>query len=147
MEVHRLLANPSEYITRATSKATGIIITGEWRPCGECDQSNAHRHTMPRTTGNRASERAALLYVDLAGPMESKCAVGSRHVLRVVDDFSRFKVSKPLKTKSSVETVSAPESYIASYISPEQVSIRAVCTDYAGESEGKLQQKFDQQGI
>ena len=138
MEAHRLLTNLSEHITKATPKATGIIITGEWRPCVECDQSKAHRNAVPRTTGNRASERAALLYVDLAGPMESKSAVGSRHVLRIVDDFSRFKVSKPLKTKSSVETVSALESYIASYLSPEQVSIRAVCTNYGGESEGEL---------
>ena len=29
IEVHRLLAHPSEHITRATAKATGIIITDE----------------------------------------------------------------------------------------------------------------------
>ena len=32
MEVHRLLAHTSETITRATTKATGIIITGDWKP-------------------------------------------------------------------------------------------------------------------
>lgn len=29
MEVHRLLAHPSEHIMRATSKAAGITLTGE----------------------------------------------------------------------------------------------------------------------
>ena len=68
-EVHRLLAHPSKHVTRATVKATGIIITGEWRPCVECYQSEAHQHAVLRTTDNRASARATLLHVDLAGPM------------------------------------------------------------------------------
>ena len=63
----------------------------------ECDQSKAHRHAVPGTTDNSASERSALLYVDLAGPMESESAGGSRYVMMIVDDFSRFKVSKFLK--------------------------------------------------
>ena len=81
MEVHRLLTHPSEHITRATANATGIIITDEWRPCLECDQAKTYRHAVPRTTNNRASERAALLYVDFAGPMESESAGGSRYVV------------------------------------------------------------------
>ena len=84
MEVRRLLAHPSEHITRATAKATGIAITGESRSCVECDQSKAHRHVVPRTTDYRASERAALLNVDLAGPMESKSSGGSRYVMKIV---------------------------------------------------------------
>ena len=58
----------------------------------ECDQSKAHRHAVPRTTDNRASERVALLYVDLAGPLESESAGGSRYVMMIVDDFSPLKV-------------------------------------------------------
>ena len=138
MEVHRLLAHPSEHITGATAKATGIIKTDEWRSFVECDQSKAHRHAVPRTTDNRASERAALLYVDLAGPMESESAGGSRYIIMIVDDFSRFKVRKFLKTKSSVETAAALECYVATYITPEQVSIRAVCTDHGAEFERAL---------
>ena len=56
MEVHRFLAHPSEHITRATAKATGVTMTGESRSCVEYDQSKAHRHAVPRTTDNRASE-------------------------------------------------------------------------------------------
>ena len=61
MKVHSLLAHTSETITRATTKATDIIITGEWRPCVECDQSKTPRHVVPNTTDNRALKRAALL--------------------------------------------------------------------------------------
>ena len=108
MEVHRLLAHPSEHITRATTKAAGIIITGEKRLCVECDHSKAHRHAVPRTTDNLVSERAVLLYVDFVGSMESESAGRGQYVMTIiVDNFSRFKVSKFLKTKSSVETVTA----------------------------------------
>ena len=88
MEIHRLLAHPSEHITRATATPTGIIITGECRPCIECDQCKAHRHAVSRTTDNRASERAVILYVNIAGPMEWESAGGSRYVVMIVDDFS-----------------------------------------------------------
>ena len=56
IEVHRLLAHPSEHFTRETANATDIIITGEWRPCVECDQSKAHRHAVPgrRTAASRS---------------------------------------------------------------------------------------------
>ena len=49
MELHHLLAHPSKHITKATAKATGLIITVEWRPCVACDRSKAHRHAVPRT--------------------------------------------------------------------------------------------------
>ena len=84
-----------------------------------CDQSKGHRQAVLRTTDNRASEGAALLYVDLAGPMEFESAGGSRYVMVIVDDFSHFKVSKFLKMKSSVETAAALDSYITTYITPE----------------------------
>ena len=113
----------------------------------ECDQSQAHRQTVPRTTDNRAIERATLLYVDLAGPFEPESVGGSRYVMMIVDDFSRYKVRKFLKTKSSVETEAALESYIATYITPEQVSIRAVHTDHGYEFKREFQEKLDQLGI
>ena len=60
----------------------------------ECDQSKAHRHAVPRTTDNRTPERAALLYADLAGPMELEGAGQSQYVMMIVVKHSRFRVSK-----------------------------------------------------
>ena len=102
---------------------------------------------MPRTTNSRASERVALLYVDPAGPMESESVGESWYVMMIVKDSSRVKVSKFLNIKSSVKTVAALESYIGTYINPEQVSICAVRTDDGGEFEREFQRKLDQLGI
>ena len=118
MEIHRLLTHTSETSTRATTKATAIIITGKWRPCVETP-----RHGVPNTTNNRALERAALLYVDLVGTINSESVGESPYVIMIVDNFSCFKVSKFLKTKPSVVTAAALESYIVTYITPEQVSV------------------------
>ena len=41
----------------------------------------------------------------------------------IVDNFSCFKVSEFLKTKSSVVTAAALNSYIVTYVTPEQVSV------------------------
>ena len=137
------VAHPSEHIIRATAMVTGIIITGEWRPFVEWDQSKAHRQAVPRTTDNRAMERVILLYVDLAGPFEPEGVGGSRYVMMIVDDFSCYEVRKFPKTKSSVETAAALESYIATYITPEQVSIRAVHTDHGYEFKREFQEQLD----
>ena len=91
-EGHHLLAHPSENTSRETAKGAGIIMTGEWRPCVECNQSKAHCHAVSIATDNSASEQAALLYVDL-GPMEAESVGGIRYVMIIVDDFRRYRVS------------------------------------------------------
>ena len=139
MKVHRLLAHTSEIITGATTKSTGIIITGEWRPCVKGHQSKTPPHAVPNTTDNRALELAALLYVDLAGAIKSESIGESRYVVMIVDNFSRFKVRKFHKAKSSVVTAAALESYIVVYITPEQVSVPFAPTTEA--SEGRIPKK------
>ena len=57
----------------------------------EYDQSRVHRHAVPRTTDNRTPERAALLYANLAGPMESESAGQSQNVMMIVVNFSLLK--------------------------------------------------------
>lgn len=42
MGLHRLLAHPSEQIARASAKAAGIGVTGEWIQCADCDLAKAH---------------------------------------------------------------------------------------------------------
>ena len=41
MEVHRMLAHPSEDITRKTAEMMGIETTGQWRACETCFQVKA----------------------------------------------------------------------------------------------------------
>ena len=56
-----------------------------------------------------------------------------------MDDF--------LKTKFSAETAAALDSYVATYVTPEPLSIRAVRTDHGGEFGGDFQRKLYRLGI
>ena len=76
MEVHRMLAHPSEDITRNTAVMMGIETTGQWGACETCFQAKAKRHAVPKKTEERASvttrnivERQAVQWVD--GPKKT----------------------------------------------------------------------------
>ena len=76
MEVHRMLAHPSEDITRKTAVMMGIETTGQWGACETCFQVKAKRHAVPKKTYERASvrtriivERKAVQWVD--GPKKT----------------------------------------------------------------------------
>ena len=76
MEVHRMLAHPSEDITRKTAVMMGIEMTGQWGACETCFQVKAKRHAAPKTTDEWASvrtrqivERQAVQWVD--GPKKT----------------------------------------------------------------------------
>ena len=55
MEVYRMLAHPSEDRMRKTVKAMGIAMTGHWRSCKACLQTEAKQHAVPKMTDERAS--------------------------------------------------------------------------------------------
>ena len=76
MEVHRMLAHPSEDIMRKTAEMVGIETTGQWGACETCFQAKAKRHAVPKKTDERASvrtrkvvERQAVQWVD--GPKKT----------------------------------------------------------------------------
>ena len=57
MEFHRILAHPSEGVTRKTAEMVGIETTGQWGGCETCFQAKAKRHAVPKKTDERASVR------------------------------------------------------------------------------------------
>ena len=76
MEVHRMLAHPSEGITRKTAVMMGIETTGQWGAYETCFQVKAKRHAVLKKTNERASvrtrktvERQAVQWVD--GPKKT----------------------------------------------------------------------------
>ena len=76
IKVHRMLAHPSEDITRKTAVMMGIETTGQWGACEICFQAKPKRHAAPKTTDERASartrkivERQAVQWVD--GPKKT----------------------------------------------------------------------------
>ena len=80
MDVHRMLAHPSEGITRKTAVMMGIETTGQWGAYETCFQVKAKRHAVLEKTNERASvrtrktvERQAVQWVD--GPKKTGAAV------------------------------------------------------------------------
>ena len=115
MEVHRMLAHPSEDITRKTAEMMGIETADQWEACETCFQAKAKRHAVPKKTDERASVKGQRFFVDAGGPMKHSSLGGnSYYVVIFVDDCTRFKVIKFVKKRSN--TTAAPLSLIADYI-------------------------------
>ena len=87
MEVHRMLAHPSEVITRKTAAMMGIETTGQWGACETCFQVKAKRHVVPKKTDERASVKGQRFFVDVGGPMKHSSLGGNNYVVIFVDDF------------------------------------------------------------
>ena len=145
MEVHRMLAHPSEVITRKTAEMMGVETTGQWGACETCFQAKAKRHAVPKKTDERASARRQRFFVDVGGPMKHSSLGGNCYVVIFVDDCTRFKVVKFVKKKS--DTTAALLSLIADYITSQKPSFKCVRTDNGGEFEGEFQRELDRHSI
>ena len=53
MKVHRMLAHPSEDITRKTAEMMGIETTGQWGACETCFQAKAKRQAVQWVHGHK----------------------------------------------------------------------------------------------
>ena len=145
MEVHRMLAHPSEDITRKTAVMMGIEMTGQWGACETWFQVKVKRHAVPKKTDERASVRRQRFFVDVGGPMKHSSLGGNSYVVIFVDDCTRFKVVKFLKKKN--DTTAALLSLIADYITPQKLSIKCIRTDNGGKFEGEFQRELDRRSI
>ena len=145
MEAHRMLAHPSEDITRKTAEMMGIETTGQWGACETCFQAKTKRHAVPKKTDERASVRGQRFFVDVGGPMKHSSLGGKSYVVIFVDDCTRFKVVKFVKKKS--DTTAAFLSLIADYIAPQKLPIECVRTDTGSEFEVELQRELDRRSV
>ena len=85
-EIHRMLAHPSEDITRKTAEMMGTEMTGQWGACETCFQVKAKRHAVPKKTDERASVRGQRFFVDVGGPMKHSSLGGNSYIVIFVDD-------------------------------------------------------------
>ena len=144
MEVHRMLAHPSEDITRKTTEMMGVETTGQWGACETCFQVKAKRHAVPKKKDERASVRGRRFFVDVGGPMKHSSLGGNSYVVTFVDDCTRFKVVKFVK--KSV-TTAALLSLIAGYVTPQKLSIKCIRTGNGVDFEEELQRELDRRSI
>ena len=145
MKVHRMLAHPSEEITRKTAETMEIETTGKWGACETCFQAKVKRHAVPKKTDERASVKGQRFFVDVGGPMKHSSLGGNSYVVILVDGCTRFKLVKFFKKKSN--TTAALLSLIVDYITPKKLPIKCVRTNNGGESEGEIQLELDRRSI
>ena len=100
MEVHRMLAHPSEDITRKTAEMMGIETTGQWGACETCFRAKAKRNAVPKKTDEWVSVKGQSFFVDVGGPMKHSSLGGNSYVVVFVEDCTRFRVAKFVKKKS-----------------------------------------------
>ena len=124
--VHRMLAHPSEDITRKTTEMMGIETTGQWGACDTCFQAKAKPRAVPKKTDERASVKGQRFFVDLGEPMKHSSLGGNSYVVIFVDDCTRFKVVKFVKKKSNTTAVLLY--LIADHITPTE-AVDQVHTD------------------
>ena len=144
MEVHRMLAHPSEDTTRKTAEMMRIETAGQWGACETCFQARAKRHAVPKKTDERASVTGQRFFVDVGGPMKHSSLGGNSYVVILVDDCTRFKVVKFVKKS---DTTAALLSLIADYNIPQKLSTKCVRTDNGGKFEEKVQCELDRRSI
>ena len=137
MEVHRLLGDPSEEISRRTARMSGVPLTGTCSPCMQCSESRVRRYAVPNSTESRANERAEQFFIDITGPFHTTSLGGNQYAMLCVDNFTRFKFTRFLKHKSdAAKQLREP---VAKHIAPSGVKIGTVLTDGGGEFEGEFQ--------
>ena len=130
MKVHRMLAHPSEDITRKAAEMMWIEMTGQWGAYETCFLAKAKRYAVPKKTDERASVKGQRFFVNVGGPMKHSSLGGNSYVVIFVDDCTRFKVVKFVKKKSN--TTAALLSLIAG-ITLQKLPIKCVRTDNGGE--------------
>lgn len=60
------------------------------KQCRKSKQPAQRRPSSPGVAASRASEPLTLLHTDLCGPMPTESLLGSRYLLTITDDHSRF---------------------------------------------------------
>ena len=145
LEVHRMLAHPSENLTRKTAEMMRIETTGQWEACETCFQAKAKRYGVSKKTDERASVKGQRVFTDVGGPIKHSGLGGNSYVVIFVDDCTRFKAVTFVKKKS--KTTAALLSLIADYITPQKLSIKCVQTEHGGELEGEFQCELDWRSI
>ena len=95
-----------KYVQQVASDelATGIKLKSsiETPDCEACTLGKMHRSSFPKKSQHRATKILELIHSDLCGPMQVNSSGGSRYMLTLTDDFSRFTHVYFLKKKSDV---------------------------------------------
>ena len=118
------------------SKAKGLKIddatlNAAEPPCRICALTKKTNDPFPKQSHTRDNIPGRTLHVDLCGPMETTSTSGSRYVMPVTDDFSRYTIAYFLNKKSdALENLSRAINFFERQSGNKVTNIRA---DNGGE--------------
>ena len=70
--------------------------------CEACTQGKMHRFPFPKTSEKKTSPSLELIHSDLRGPMHLDSIGGTKYVLTLTDDYTRYVKVYFIKSKSKV---------------------------------------------
>ena len=127
---HVELSHPSKSITSATTKASGIQITGSFMLCEDCTLGKAKQWAIsekavppPKILGER-------FFFNISSPSTPTFG-GKKHWLLYVDNSSNFNLSCFLKEKSNL--VDGMIGLIKNLKNKYNLQVQYLCCDNAGQ--------------
>jgi hypothetical protein len=108
--------------------------------CDSCQQGKMHRSTFKSKKVVSTKRPLELLHIDLFGPSRIASLNGSKYVLVIVDDYSRFTWTYFLKHKN--DAFSEFTSFCKLIQNQKSTSIISIRSDHGGEFENDLFSDF-----
>ena len=106
-DFHCAVGHPSETVTKKWATQLGVHLNGV-TDCTTCAAVKAKKKSVSKVTSTRSDKAGERVFVDTAGPFQFKSWGGSRYMVMVVDDFSRKKWVRFIKTKDELGSAVEP---------------------------------------
>ena len=97
---HCVHGHSNELLLKETTKALSVELLGTLRPCTGFSMAKGYRKPILSSTKSRAPEKLGRVFVDISGHKRTPSLLGTRYVMLVKDDFSRYAWVYFLKHKS-----------------------------------------------
>lgn len=122
--------------------ADGISIQdcGKIDVCDSCVRGKMHRLPFPKESVTKTKAPLDLIHTDVCGAMQTTSPGGSKYILTIIDDYSRYTVVYFLKHKN--ETNTFIKQFVESAITQRHKTPKIIRSDRGGEYVNRELQKF-----
>jgi hypothetical protein len=108
--------------------------------CGSCQLGKQTRATHKKTSGIQTSRNLELFHMDLMGPTRTASLGGKKYILVIVDDFSRYTWTIPIRENSDAFDTAQ---HLFKKIQVEQnCQIMRIRSDHGREFENSMFEEF-----
>lgn len=139
---HRRLGHRDYQVVAEIVRSNGLKLDscGMNERCECCLQSKMARQPFPKTAEKWTTQPLQLIHSDLAGPIDPVSAGGSRYVLTLIDDYSRFTRVFLLQVKS--DAAKRIQEYVREMETKYGRKPQIIRSDNGGEFTGHVLREF-----